>query len=401
MRQVEDIPMTTDSNATAAPAAEMMPRRVSALITYLRPFRIVEKTSEKTWNASLDQINSGTWDYIKLHEVVGGIDVGLASPYHMLIGFDGALALPPLPKLRPISVAVEFFNRCLAAILIGGVYCEAADLDHVEVGSVFDWKYIRAYGQGRSFDNQFHHAARMKGVAPLHAINLLGPRSITLSVLRNAAKKGFSVVSSLPELSPEFLLKGVSGLARRDWASALGALWITAEQLTSNLWKKELLEQPDIINNVVPGRKDQLVDNRTWAASNKQELLYQKNVIDLSTLRGVFTARKARNDLVHNGRHPVEESAAAAFEAVKGLLRTAAKDDDIPLFRLNLSDHTLSDPFQPRDEGPLNPQYWIPIPKLPGEEEFEREEAKKEAQEWEEELEGEEEGTPLPTDDPP
>jgi hypothetical protein len=365
-----------------------MPRRVPALITYLRPFRLIEKTSEKTWDASIEQINTRTWDYVKLHEIVGGLDVGLASPYSMYVGFDGSLALPPIPELRPITAAVEFFNRCLAALLIGGLYCEAVDLDHVEVGFIFDWKYIRADGQGRSGESQFHHAARMKMLAPLHAIRLLGPQSITLAMVQDAAKKGFSIISSVPELSPEFLLKGVSGLARRDWGAALAALWITVEQLTSNLWKKGLLQHPDTINNLVQGRKDQLTDNRTWTASNKQELLYQKNIIDLGTLRSLFTARKARNDLVHNGRHPVEESAAAAFEAVKGLLRTAAEDDDIPLFRLNLGDHTLSDPFQPTGRGPLNPQYWLEIPKLPGEEEFEKEEARRETQEWEKELDG-------------
>jgi hypothetical protein len=228
--------ITTGSNTPATPKTETpAPRRVPALVTYLSPFRIVERTSVNTWDASIDQINLGTWDYVKLHEIVGGIDVGLDPPYHMVVGFDGALALPPIPKLRPISEAVEFFNRCLAALLIGGVYCEAVDLDRVEVGSILDWKYIRVPGQGRSFESQFHHAARMKMAAPLHAIELLNPRSIDLSTLHNAATKGFSVVSSLPELSPEFLLKGVSGMARRDWAVALTTLWITAEQLTVNL----------------------------------------------------------------------------------------------------------------------------------------------------------------------
>jgi hypothetical protein len=43
---------------------------------------------------------------------------------------------------------------------------------------------------------------------------------------------------------------------------------------------------------------------------------------------------------------------------------------------MNLKDHELSDPFKPVEPTPLSPQYWMPILKLPGEEELEREEAK-------------------------
>jgi hypothetical protein len=47
----------------------------------------------------------------------------------------------------------------------------------------------------------------------------------------------------------------------------------------------------------------------------------------------------------------------------------------IPLKALHLADHTLSDPFVPREPNPIEPTDWMPIPKLPGEEELERLEA--------------------------
>jgi hypothetical protein len=34
---------------------------------------------------------------------------------------------------------------------------------------------------------------------------------------------GRGVLERIPEISPEFLLKGVTGVARRDWAAALNA----------------------------------------------------------------------------------------------------------------------------------------------------------------------------------
>jgi hypothetical protein len=48
----------------------------------------------------------------------------------------------------------------------------------------------------------------------------------------------------------------------------------------------------------------------------------------------------------------------------------------IPLARLNLADHSLSDPFKPRESRVVDAQYWMEIPKLPGEAELEQEEAR-------------------------
>src|SRR5438128_6852819 len=120
------------------------PRSTPALVTYLQPFRIVADDGDQSWNVTIEQVNRGIWDYVKLHEIVGGIDVGLESPYHMIVCFDGGLALPPIPELRSVPRAVEFFNRCLGALLLGGIYCEAVTLDHIETGRILDWKYLRA-----------------------------------------------------------------------------------------------------------------------------------------------------------------------------------------------------------------------------------------------------------------
>jgi hypothetical protein len=79
---------------------------------------------------------------------------------------------------------------------------------------------------------------------------------------------------------------------------------------------------------------------------------------------------------MHSGRHPAEPFALAAYNATTELLQAALPGRELALYRLDLADHALSDPFQPAEPRPLDPQYWMPIPKLPGEEDLEREEAK-------------------------
>ena len=115
----------TDVETTILPEDILKKRRVPCLIAYLHPFRMIEDESVLPWHTSIQQVNKGCWNYVALHELFGGIDVGLAAPYHLVAARDGALALPPIEMFRSDQVAVEFFNRCLAGLLIGGVYCEA------------------------------------------------------------------------------------------------------------------------------------------------------------------------------------------------------------------------------------------------------------------------------------
>lgn len=180
----------------------------------------------------------------------------------------------------------------------------------------------------------------------------------------------------MPQVAPEFLLKGVSGIARRDWGVALSNLWIIIEQLTEALWQREILKPLEAAEDRIPGRLDQLKDTRTWTAANRHELRGLKGTIPEPALRCLYQARRARNDLSHRGTHPTEGAANSAYRATLALFQAAAGDIDLPLARLNLADHSLSDPFKPRETGPLNPQYWMEIPKLPGEAELEREETR-------------------------
>lgn len=352
-----------------------VPRRVPALISYMHPFRLVSAPALSPWSATIDMVNRGTWDYVQLHEIVSNIDVGLAPPYHLVVARDGALALPPIPSLRGDQAAVEFFNRCLAALLLGGVYCEAITLDNLELGSIIDWKYVRSHGAARGAPNRLHELFRRRMAPPLEAIQLLNPRTIVASELEVAMAKGRSVLASIPEMSPEFLLKGTSGMARRDWGTALANLWIVIEQLTEHLWEKHVIEPEKRAEERIEGRKDQLADTRTWTAAARHELLHQLAVLTVGTFQNLSIARKARNELSHRGKHPDVKSARAAYEGCKTLIDTICQSPQLPFLTLNVSDHALSDPFSPRDHEPLNPLYWMEILKLPGEAELEREEA--------------------------
>lgn len=353
---------------------ELEARRVPCLVTYLHPFRIVDGPASPNWSASIDQINRTTWDYASLHEVVGGIDVGLEAPYHMIVCRDGGLALPAIPELNADQAAVEFFNKCLAKILLGGVYCEAITSDGLDFGSVLDWKYVRVMSCASGTANRFHFLIRGQHASPMEAIALEEPRKIAIGKLVEAADKGRRVLENVPNVGGEFLLKGVTDYARRNWGVALTNLWIIVEQLTSRLWSQKVIG-PAYESQIGRGRIDSLKDTRTWAISTRHEMLFQLKLLDKERYEFLAMARKARNQLSHEGKHPNEDDATAALFSVRNLLEILLPDMEIPFVDMDLNDHAMSSPFQTSKTRFSTPKYWMEIKKLPGEAELEKLEA--------------------------
>jgi hypothetical protein len=351
---------------------EIRKRRAPCLVTYLTPFRFIESNLLAPWKVDLNQINSRNWDYVALHEMAGGIDVGLKPPYHLVVSRDGALALPAVDALASLEGAVDYFNKCLSAILLGGVYCEAISPDSIDAGSIIDWKYIRVFGSGKAAANIFHQHIRSRQSAPLEAIALLEPRAISLRSLDEAMKYGLTVLDRIKPLRGAYLLKGVTGYARRDWGTSLINLWIAIEQLISHLWQVRIV-LPTLSVDATKSRRGQLNDTRTWTASARVELLYQVQTITNSTLAKITTARLARNHLTHEGTPPNEADAQAAHSAIVDLLTIALDGECPPFHKLDLKNHTVTDPLLPPPERTIaEPKYWMEILRLPGELELEK-----------------------------
>ena len=363
-----------DSEPNAQMEEDAAKRRVPCLVAYLHPFRMIESETLTEWEVTIAEVNNKSWNYVALHEVAGGIDVELPNPYGLVLARDGALALPPLDDLRSHQAAVSYFNQCLAGLLIGGVYCEAVTPDGLDVGSIIDWRYIRIHESGQAAANRFHEQIRCRQASSLEAIALYRPRTISMTELIVAMKTGLDVLGRVEAMRGEYLLKGVTGLARRDWGAALANLWIVVEQLTSELWSRNVVG-PTLAEDPSKTRRDQLGDTRTWTVSARLELLYQKKLLSLDTFKALSLARKARNDLSHNGEPPSEASSRNAYEGVCGLLSIALTGQRPPLFDIDLTNHVISDPFAPPLAIEGQPQFWMEIPKLPGELDLEKSEA--------------------------
>lgn len=114
---------------------------------------------------------------------------------------------------------------------------------------------------------------------------------------------------------------------------------------------------PARTDRTVMGRADQLSDTRSWTVATRHELLHQIGVLPAAVLSELAVARRARNALAHRGQHPGEADTRSAYASVLSLLQTACGELAIPLKALDLADHTLSDPFIPREPVSLEPTH--------------------------------------------
>ena len=234
-----------------------------------KPFRFVCRGESDAWSPSLDEVNSRSYDYVKLHRMSTYFDVGIA-PFSLGVCFDGTLVLPAIEQYRDREAALTKFNQTLVELLIGGLYCEAAEPDDIGYGSLSLEGYSRIHGGAKGPAAAMHAAARMKMLGTLENIGLLEPEIVTTEDLESALKKGRSLLARLGSVPQEQILYGATFYVRKQWAESLLHLWTTTERIVETAWNAYVLTHP-----ASPSKKRRafLEDHRTWTVSAKLEVL--------------------------------------------------------------------------------------------------------------------------------
>ena len=289
---------------------------VPVIIANCAPFRLVLRDSD-TWSPTIDDINNKTYDYVKLSRLSGYLDVGI-RPFSMEIAFDGSLILPATEEFRVSEKALNKCNQTLGILLLGGVYYEAVQPGDLSAGRLFVNGYLKGGGGNRSLNSNFHMAIRTKHISPLDSMRLLEPKTITEKEISVAYKKGKIIFDKIEKLSPSLLLNGVSNYVQKQWTEALIFLWTAIEQVIDIIWRKEVVQPASL--DEIDGRVKFLKDFRVWTASAKIELLYQNKFIGQEDYGLLNTARKARNNFIHNAAPLDDDKIKSALEALFRLI---------------------------------------------------------------------------------
>ena len=310
----------------------------SGWVSYLSPFTLVIPDNEKPLEVDLDEINNNSYNHGKLCRIVTKMPIKSHEP-ESLICYDGAIAIPMIKELGKKENAVDYYNDIFCKLLLGGHRCEAVDRRDVVTGQLKNKGMIWPVNFGNSASSNLHAKLRMQMASSLESIILSKPNYIKVSDFERAIKVGAEVFSIIPNLTPTFLIRGVTEMKYRNWDLVLSNLWITVEQLIDFIWQTKYIKNTNYHpKKAIPGRiKSMKEDNRTWSASVKQEILYQRGLLNEEIIEKLYPARKARNKLVHEGKKVSESIAIGILETVKALIEQATGNKDIPFLALNFN----------------------------------------------------------------
>jgi hypothetical protein len=307
----------------------------SVWVAYLHPFAVVRPDAEPKFKIPLDQINAGTYDHGQLCKIVTSLSLKPKSNLDLLVCLDGALAIPRKGIFGSSDAALDHFNFVLAALLVGGVRTEAVDARDIVSGNLRDKASIWPVELGNSLNSHLHGLLRQRLASSFDNIRLSGPKNIPVSQFLAAFEQGQRVFQVVSNLTPTFLLRGFTELQYHNWSNCLGSLWVSVEQLTDFLWRQRfLLDDSRNLDGMKERNASLRDDNRTWSVAVRQEILWQTGVIDEPTYRGLYPARKARNDLVHLGRVPGTKTVVSLAESTARLLEIASNTNDLGIRRV-------------------------------------------------------------------
>lgn len=305
-------------------------------VSYLSPFTLIVPDDEEPLKVDLNEINSNTYDHGKLCRIVSSMAIN-SSVFDLIICYDGAMTIPKQKPFFDKEKAVDFFNDLFCKILLGGIFCEAIDRRDIVNGQLHEKRLIWPVDFGHSASTHLHSSLRMRMGSNLDSIILSNPNHITISAFHEAVKQGNKILSKINNLTPKFLIRGITEIKYRNWDLVLSNLWVTVEQLIDFIWNKiYLVDKKYHPNEQIEGRIKSLKnDSRTWSTSVKQEILFQNGLLTELIISKLFPARKARNKLVHEGKGVSKNVAIELYEAVKLLLVKATDLKSIHLIDIN------------------------------------------------------------------
>lgn len=338
-------------------------RRIPCVIAYINPLNIVYSN----FVDELSVLKSGIkykWDNIKLHEVVGGININ-ESQHSLLVCRDGLIALPAVYGYDEHRITREF-NFIISSFMLGGHYIRSVDIENIETGFLIDKKYVISKNYSNCYPNVFHRNIRFDNASDIEGALLSSSPRVSINELIAIYNRGNEAVNLLSGVSVDILLRGISKLEKREWLDCLSLLWIVIEQLVARIWSSKVVGDESVKSS--KNRLNQLKDNRAWTIANKIEVFFHKKIISMDTVNNLNVSRKARNDLVHGGRPPVQSDVNAAFSAISELISAVIPDFDCAIFRRGFDEIVGSSLV--KGDGPVVSTFDAEMPLLPGLEEI-------------------------------
>ena len=344
--------------------------RFPCVIAAPRDFHLFVQDADDDWSPTLEQINAGTYDPLKLKRMSFYLDVGLPHGNPMGFGFDGSMIIPRNPHLRSADDAVDEFNRVVAALEIGGLRLHQVGSSDLAFGSLYATGYFR-YEQPHGILPTLHQAWGEAAAGGYLNIDLLHPPRISRADTVAALDVGRPVLSAAHRIDPATLVVAFSHHAATEYRNSLVYSWLIVEQLISQIWD-------DVFLSSRMARFQERVGQLNASARSvavRVEFLTEAGLINRKLYRYLQRARNARNNLIHKGAKPNQGDSYFSLVALARLLELICADRSVPFDATALLKGLGRSVGRRRREGVMRTEeanwpevgYWREVKPIPGE----------------------------------
>jgi hypothetical protein len=296
------------------------------------PFRLMLRDSDDQLNATIEEINQSTYNYVKLHRASKFFHANIQSSSPVGIGYDGSFLLLATKEYSTIDATLDEFNKVFASILIGGVYIEAIgppDLSHGELSEYGYFRHTNTFGANADF----HKSLGEADAGSSESLKLLDSDTVLASDIIDAYMKGEAVLRKVPNISPSLFLSGFSYFKGYQLRESLSHSWISIEQILDFIWDQVVLKESKEVNIE---KRSKFLSSQQWTPAHKVEIIFQRGLIDEETYNRISRARLARNKFIHSGMSPDIAAARDCLCSLIDLLALACSIENIDFERDNL-----------------------------------------------------------------
>lgn len=199
---------------------------IHVFVAAISPFCFVTFDSDDDPIFTLEQVNSGQYDYLKLCRSTTGLDPEIEEMSGMaaVMTYTGALLFPRMKGVdRP--VVLEAVNRLLLALLFGGIRFDGLAPEDIGFGMLYETGYFTAGGGGNG--EHFSQLVKLqhRSAGSFDNIKLIGARTFLARDIHRAVGLGRPIVKQLPALNPTLFLNGLTHFRKLQFAESLVFIW--------------------------------------------------------------------------------------------------------------------------------------------------------------------------------
>ncbi len=213
--------MGAEGYAGEAPAAVVPPTPIVVVAT--SPFTIIGFNEDDRLDATFEQVNHNSYDYVKFCRTTMALDAEFENPIPAVLSYTSCFIFPAVHGATK-QTCVDATNRILFRLFFAGILFDAAKPNDVGRGYLNHTGYFRFTEGGAGESASFISALQNRMTGQDRNIRLLTPRFFTKSEITNAYWLGRRNTTKVAPISQSLFMNSISTFQSHEYEFHLSYL---------------------------------------------------------------------------------------------------------------------------------------------------------------------------------